>query len=88
MDATSAQGPAPTPKSQSTPPEHLDFSIDDLLKRLEAFQRRQQLETLKRIATENSWLEYHIARHQQESYRTMNLFQDIYNAVKLMQKAL
>lgn len=88
MDDTSAQEPAPTPKSQSTPPEHLDFSIDDLLKRVEEFQRRQQLETLERIVMINSWLEYHIARHRQESTRTMNLLQEIYNAVTLMQKAL
>jgi hypothetical protein len=55
---------------------------------VEEFQRRQQLETLERITTENSWLEYHIARHRQGSTRTMNLLQEIYNAVTLMQKAL
>jgi hypothetical protein len=30
-----------------------DLSIDSLLKNLEEFQRRQQLETLKRIIIEN-----------------------------------
>ncbi|KAH8650383.1 hypothetical protein BGZ60DRAFT_343965, partial [Tricladium varicosporioides] len=65
-----------------------DFSIDDLLERVEEFQRRQQLETLERITTENSWLEYHIARHRQGSTRAMNLLQEIYDAVALIQKAL
>ncbi|KAH9204869.1 hypothetical protein DL95DRAFT_318624 [Leptodontidium sp. 2 PMI_412] len=84
MDATSGREPAPTPNSQGS----IDFSIDDLLKKVEEFQRRQQLETLERITTENSWLEFHIARHRQDSTRTMNLLQEVYNAVILMQEAL
>jgi predicted ATP-dependent endonuclease of OLD family len=88
MDATSTGDSAPNPNTHSTSPGPIDFSIDDLLKRVEEFQRRQQLETLERITTENSWLEYHIARYRQNSTRTMNLLQEIYNAVTLMQKAL
>jgi hypothetical protein len=88
MDTTSSQEAAPTPNWQFDPQEPVDFSIDDLLKRVEEFQKRQQLETLERITTENSWLEFHIARHQQNSTRTMNLLQEIYNAVMLMQEAL
>ncbi|KAM0132877.1 hypothetical protein ACHAP3_006166 [Botrytis cinerea] len=88
MDAPSTQDSPPITNTHSTSPAPIDFSIDDLLKRVEEFQRRQQLETLERITTENSWLEYHIARHRQDSIRTMNLLQEIYNAVTLMQKAL
>jgi hypothetical protein len=88
MDATSTGDSAPNPNTHSTSPGSIDFSIDDLLKRVEEFQRRQQLETLERITTENSWLEYHIARYRQNSTRTMNLLQEIFNAVTLMQKAL
>lgn len=88
MDATSTQDSALNPHTHSTSPAPIDFSIDDLLRRVEEFQRRQELETLERITTENSWLEYHIARHRQDSTRTMNLLQEIYNAVTLMQKAL
>ncbi|KAF8862744.1 hypothetical protein BDZ45DRAFT_585004 [Acephala macrosclerotiorum] len=88
MDATSGQEPGPTPNSQFASQDSIDFSIDDLLKKIEEFQRRQQLETLERITTENSWLEFHIARHRQDSTRTMNLLQEVYNAVILMQQAL
>jgi hypothetical protein len=88
MDTTSGQEAAPTPNWQFASQDPVDFSIDDLLKRVEEFQRRQQLDTLERITTENSWLEFHIARHQQDSTRTMNLLQEIYNAVILMQEAL
>ena len=88
MDATSGREPGPTPSSQFTSQESIDFSINDLLKRVEEFQKRQQLETLKRITTENSWLEFHIARHRQDSTRTMNLLQEVYNAVVLMQETL
>jgi hypothetical protein len=87
MDAN-GQEPAPTPNSQFTPQGSIDFSIDDLLKKVEEFQRRQQLETLERITTENSWLEFHIARHRQDSTRMTSLLQEIYNAVTLMEKAL
>jgi hypothetical protein len=88
MDATSGQEAAPTPNSQFTSQDTVDFSIEDLLKRVGEFQKRQQLETLERITTENSWLEFHIARHRQDSTRTMNLLQEIYTAVILMQEAL
>ena len=87
MDATSSQEAAPTPTWQS-PQDPVDFSIDDLLKKVEELQKRQQLETLERITTENSWLRFHIARHQQDSDRIMTLLHEIYNAVILMQAAL
>jgi hypothetical protein len=88
MDATSGHEAPPTPNPQFASQDPVDFSINDLLKRVEEFQKRQQLETLERITTENSWLEFHIARHQQDSTRTMNLLQEIYTAVIAMQEAL
>jgi hypothetical protein len=88
MDATSGQEPSPTPNSQFTSQDSIDFSIDDLLSRVEEFQKRQQLETLERITMENSWLEFHIARHRQDNIRTMNLLREVYNVVVLMQEAL
>ena len=88
MEATSGQEPAPTPNSQFTPQGLIDFSIDDLLKKVEEFQRRQQSDTLERITTENSWLESHIARHRQDSTRMTNLLQQMYNAVTSIEEAL
>jgi hypothetical protein len=88
MDATSGLEAALTPNSQFASQDPVDFSINNLLKGVEEFQKRQQLKTLKRINTENSWLEFHIARHRPGSTRTMNLLQEIYNAVILMQEAL
>lgn len=61
IDTTSTRDSAANPNTHSTSPGLTDFSINNLLKRVEEFQRRQQLETLERITIENSWLEYHIA---------------------------
>jgi hypothetical protein len=88
MDATSGREPGPTPNSQVTSKDSIEFSVNDLIKRVEEFQKRQQLETLERITSENSWLEFHIARRRQDSTRTMNLLQEVYNAVVLMQEVL
>jgi hypothetical protein len=40
MDATSGQEAAPTPNSQFASQDLVDFSINDLLKRVEEFQKR------------------------------------------------
>ncbi|KAH8653965.1 hypothetical protein BGZ60DRAFT_386630 [Tricladium varicosporioides] len=88
MNTASGKEPGPAPNLQPTSQDPIDFSIDDLLKKVEEFQRQQQLETLERVTTENSWLEFHIARLQQESIRTSNLLQEIYSAVISMQGAL
>lgn len=65
-----------------------EFSIDALLKNLEAFQRRQQLETLERIIIENSWLEHHITQYRDSLSRTTKLLQGIYKAVALIRNTL
>jgi hypothetical protein len=68
--------------------EEEEFSIDGLLKKLEVFQRRQQLETLERIIMENSWMEHHIARYRESLSRTMKVLQEVYKAVALIQNGL
>jgi len=82
MDTTSGR------EHGQAPNDSIGFSVSDLINRVEEFQKRQQLETLERITMENSWLEFHIARHRQDSTRTKNLLQDVYNAVVLIQEAL
>ena len=82
MDTTSGR------EHGQAPNDSIGFSVSDLINRVEEFQKRQQLETLERITMENSWLEFHIAQHRQDSTRTMNLLQEVHNAVVLMQEAL
>ncbi|KAH8586643.1 hypothetical protein B0O99DRAFT_695316 [Bisporella sp. PMI_857] len=87
MDATSGQGAASTPNSQFPLQDTLDFFIDDLLKKVDEFQKRQQQNTLDKIITKNLCLELYIAKRRQSCTRKMNLMQDMYTAVTLMQKA-
>jgi hypothetical protein len=54
INAISGQKAALTPNSQFTLQDTVDFFIKDLLKRVNEFQRQQQIKTLKRIITENS----------------------------------
>jgi hypothetical protein len=85
MDVTCTKGVAPV---DSCNEGEEDLSIDSLLKNLEEFQRRQQLETLERIIMENSWLEHHIARYRESLSRTTKVLQEVYKAVALIQNGL
>jgi hypothetical protein len=78
----------PTAAVDPSSQEVESFSIDSLLKDLETFQRRQQLETLDRIIMENSWLEHHIARYQANLSRTMKVLQEVYKAVALIRNGI
>jgi len=88
MDNNPTEGVASAAMESSSQQEEEEFSIDALLKNLEVFQRRQQLETLERIIMENSWLEHHIARHRESLSRTTKVLQDVYKAVALIQNAV
>lgn len=68
--------------------ESQDFSIEALLKRVEEFQRRHQLDSLERLSKENSMLQQQITRYQESSSQTINLLQQVYNTVAVMQEAL
>lgn len=88
MDVNPTQGMASSAAGSFSQQEEEEFSIDALLKNLEGFQRRQQLETLERIIMENSWLEHHIARYRESLSRTMKVLQEVYKAVALIQNGL
>ena len=88
MDKNRTEGVASAVVDSFSQQEDEEFSIDALLKNLEVFQRRQQLETLERIIMENSWLEHHIARHRESLSRATKVLQDVYKAVALIQNAL
>jgi hypothetical protein len=88
MDNNPTEGVASAVVDSFSQQEEEEFSIDVLLKNLEVFQRRQQLETLKRIIIENSWLEHHIARHRESLSRATKVLQDVYKTVALVQNAL
>ncbi|KAH8799652.1 hypothetical protein F5884DRAFT_868568 [Xylogone sp. PMI_703] len=88
MDVKPTEGTSSATVDPFSPQEAEEFSIDALLKNLEVFQRRQQLETLERVIMENSWLEHHIARYRESLSRTTKLLQEVYKAVALMQNGL
>jgi hypothetical protein len=54
MDVSPTEGVALATAGSFSQQEEEEFSIDALLKNLETFQRRQQLETLERIIMENT----------------------------------
>ena len=64
-----------------------DFSMESLLQRVGEFQKREQLETLRRLTMENSLLQKHIACYQESWCATLDLLQETYEAVLLMQHA-
>lgn len=88
MDVNPTAGMVSAAAESFSQQEVEEFSIDALLKNLEEFQRRQQLETLERIIMENSWLEHHIARHRESLSRTRRVLQEVYKAVALIQNGL
>jgi hypothetical protein len=88
MDSQPIEGIAPETVNPFAQHDNEELSINVLLKNLEVFQRRQQLETLERIIMENSWLEHHIARYRESRSRTMKLLQEVYKAVALIQNGL
>ncbi|KAI9770963.1 MAG: hypothetical protein M1840_002667 [Geoglossum simile] len=73
------------PSTPDKPSE--DFSMESLLQRVDEFQKREQLETLRRLTMENSLLQKHIACYQESWCATLDLLQEACEAVLLMQHA-
>ena len=65
-----------------------EFSIESLLQRVDEFQKREQLETIERLTTENSLLKENIARYQEGWCATVNLLREAYETVVLIQGAI
>ncbi|EXJ56216.1 uncharacterized protein A1O5_12672, partial [Cladophialophora psammophila CBS 110553] len=74
------------PTEPSTPDEA--FSIESLIQRVEEFQRRDHLETLVQLTTENSDLQQRILYYQEEWCSTLDLLQHIHEALLQLQNAL
>ncbi|KAH7111850.1 hypothetical protein B0J11DRAFT_512092 [Dendryphion nanum] len=70
----------------STPIEH--FSIECLIKRVDEYQRRDHMETIERLTTENSLLQHVIVKYQKNWCWTIEILEKTHQAVLTLQKAL
>lgn len=64
------------------------FSINSLIKRVEQFQKMEQLETLKTITLKNSSLQQRIIRYQEHWCLTLDLLHKSQEALIVLQGAL
>ncbi|KAJ8992735.1 hypothetical protein HRR80_002781 [Exophiala dermatitidis] len=65
-----------------------DLSMEALLKRIDDFQRREELITIERLEKEISSLRYQISCHQRSLHVTFNLLQEAFDAAVLIKTAL
>jgi hypothetical protein len=65
-----------------------DFSIEDLIQRVEGFQRRDQLDTLAKLVGENCSLQQHILLYQKHWCTTLDILDMAHAAVLLLENAL
>ncbi|KAI9767645.1 MAG: hypothetical protein M1840_005516 [Geoglossum simile] len=64
------------------------FSMETLLQRVDEFRKTEQLETLRKLTRENCLLQKHIACYQESWCAILDVLQEAYEAVLLIQDAL
>jgi hypothetical protein len=83
MDEEIEQQNAPNPSDYGD-----DMSIESLLRRVDEFQKMEELETLDRLEKENATLRHQLLCYQRSCRATMDLFKEAFEAVLLIQTAL
>jgi len=86
MDTESDYELAFSPTEPSTPGEL--FSIEFLIERGIESQKRDQLETLDKLTVENSALQQNILHYQKQWCSTLDMLQDMHEALLILQDAL
>ena len=74
------------PSEPSSPNEA--SSIGSLIKTVEEFQRRDQLETLSKLTAESSRLQQYIVHYQRQWCYTLDLLQSVHDALLILKNAL
>lgn len=65
-----------------------EFSIESLIDRVDEFQRRDYLETIERLNSENGLLQHLVLKYQRDWCFKIETFVKAQEAVLLLQKAL
>jgi hypothetical protein len=65
-----------------------DMSIESLLRRVDEFQKMEELETLDRLEKENAMLRHQVLCYQRSLRATTDLFKEAFEAVLLIQTSL
>jgi hypothetical protein len=86
MDAESDYEIELPPTANLTPRKF--FSIEFLIKRVDEFRKRDQLEILENLTAENFFLQQRILRYQKEWCFTLDMLQNAHEALLKMQNAL
>ena len=73
----------------SKPPSPIEeASIGSLIRTVEEFQRRDQLETLSKLTEESSCLQQYIVHYQNQWCYTVDLLQNAHDALLALQSSL
>ncbi|KAH7108758.1 hypothetical protein B0J11DRAFT_449477 [Dendryphion nanum] len=70
----------------STPTK--EFSVGSLIKRVDEYQRRDHMETIETLTTDNSLLQHVIVKYQKNWCLTIEILEKTHQAVLTLQKAL
>lgn len=65
-----------------------EFSIENLIQRVEDFQNRDHLETLEKLTEENYSLQQRILRYRKYSCLALNIVEKVYEGLLVMRKVL
>jgi len=65
-----------------------EFSIESLIKRVDEYQRRDHMETIERLTTENSLLQHVVVKYQKNWCLTIEILEKTHQAVLTLQKSL
>jgi phosphomevalonate kinase len=78
-----------TPSDYDRSPQGSESSAtSDLIKRVEEFQKTDELEKLERLTDENASLQHDIIRYQRVWCAVLDLLQDIQKTIQVLQSAL